>query len=68
MDLCTRKIVGWSLNHRMPAELVVSALEMAIGKECPGNGILFHSDRGSQYASLAFKSRVKDHVETSVRV
>jgi putative transposase len=54
-DLCTRKIVGWSMDERMPAELVMAALQMAIGKEHPGAGLICHSDRGSQYASAKYQ-------------
>jgi transposase InsO family protein len=51
MDLGSRKIVGWSMSRRMKAELVVSALQMAVMRRGPGRGLIFHSDRGSQYCS-----------------
>jgi putative transposase len=60
-DLCSRKIVGWSMNDRMPAELVIDALKMAIGREQPAAGLIHHSDRGSQYASGKFRDLLKDH-------
>lgn len=60
-DLCTRKIVGWSMGERMPAELVCAALEMAIGRERPEVGLIHHSDRGSQYASGTFQDLLKRH-------
>ena len=44
-------IVGWSVDSTMTSRLVVDALEMAIVKRLPGEGLLAHSDRGSQYAS-----------------
>jgi transposase InsO family protein len=50
-DLYTRKIVGWSMSERLTSRLVVDALEMAIERQLPGDGLLSHSDRGSQYAS-----------------
>ena len=57
-DLCTRKIVGWSMDERMPAELVMAALQMAVGKEHPAAGLLHHSDRGSQYASTTYQDQL----------
>ncbi len=50
-DLCTRKIVGWSMSSSMESRLVVDALEMAVQRELPGEGLVAHSDRGVQYAS-----------------
>ena len=50
VDLFSRKVVGWSLSHRMTAELAINALNMAIGVNKPGKGVIHHSDRGSQYA------------------
>jgi transposase InsO family protein len=51
IDLFSRRVVGWSMKQRMPAELVLDALTMAIGQRFPGPGLLSHSDRGSQYTS-----------------
>ena len=51
MDLCTRKIVGWSMAEHMRTDLVADALQMAIARRSPGAGLLHHSDRGVQYAS-----------------
>jgi putative transposase len=51
MDLCSRKIVGWSMAEHMKTELVRDALSMAIIHRQPGEGLLHHSDRGVQYAS-----------------
>lgn len=55
IDLFSRRVVGWSLSERMTADLVCSALDSAVSKRQPGPGLLFHSDRGSQYASRAFR-------------
>ena len=57
LDVHSRKIVGWSMSHRMQASLVVDALRMALGRRCPDHAarLLHHSDRGSQYASQAFQ-------------
>ena len=51
IDLCSRKIVGWSMAKHMETSLVSDALKMAIARRNPGEGLLHHSDRGVQYAS-----------------
>ena len=51
IDLWSRRVVGWSMSHRMTKELVNDALRMAWAKRAPGVGVLYHTDRGSQYAS-----------------
>lgn len=56
MDLGSRRIVGWSLAAHMRAELVVHALEQALQAHPKATGVVFHSDRGSQYGSAAFRS------------
>ena len=47
IDLCTRKVVGWSMSSRMKAQLVCDALQMAIWRRNPQPGVIHHSDRGS---------------------
>lgn len=59
LDAWSRKIVGWSMASHLRAELVVDALEMAIGQRRPGD-VVHHSDQGSQYTSLAFGKRCKE--------
>jgi putative transposase len=54
MDVCTRRIVGWSMREDLQAELVVDALGMAVTRRRPNRRVIHHSDRGSQYASLLF--------------
>ena len=54
-DRLSRRIIGWSLSREMTQELVVSALQKAIGKGLIKAGAIVHSDRGSQYASNAFR-------------
>ncbi len=54
-DKVTRRIIGWSLAQEMTAELVISALQKAIGKGLVKAGAIVHSDRGSQYASNEFR-------------
>ena len=54
-DKVTRRVIGWSLALEMTAELVISALKKAIRKGLVKAGAIVHSDRGSQYASIAFR-------------
>ena len=56
MDLFSRRIVGWSMRGDMRSEIVIDALEMAWFQRSPDKdrGLIFHSDRGSQYASREF--------------
>ncbi|MDT4850915.1 IS3 family transposase ISPosp5 [compost metagenome] len=61
MDLYSRKIVGWAMAPNMPAELVCSALQMAIAQRQPAAGLVVHSDRGSQYASAAHRAVLERH-------
>jgi putative transposase len=58
IDLFSRKVVGWSLRERMTAELVCEALDGALEQRRPPPGLIFHSDRGSQYASRVFRRRL----------
>jgi transposase InsO family protein len=53
LDLYSRMVIGWSMMERMPQELVLSALWMALQAGCIKSGAIFHSDRGSQYAARA---------------
>jgi putative transposase len=55
IDLFSRRIVGWSMASRMNAKLVTDALNMAIWQRQPKPGLIVHSDRGSQYASNAYR-------------
>jgi len=59
IDLYSRKVVGWSMSERMAADLVVSAFEMATQRRGIHSPLVVHSDRGSQYASQAFRNKLK---------
>jgi putative transposase len=59
LDAWSRKIVGWSMANHLRTELVLEALEMAIGQRRPGD-VIHHSDQGSQYTSLAFGGRCRE--------
>jgi putative transposase len=63
-DLYSRQIVGWSMSERITSRLVVDALEMAITRRLPGEGLLTHSDRGSQYASDHYQRLLERHAIT----
>lgn len=54
LDLATRKIVGWAMRDHMRTELPLAALMMAAQRQRPAEGLICHSDRGSQYASEAY--------------
>jgi putative transposase len=55
-DLFTKKIVGWAMAEHMRTSLVSQALRMAVKQERPAPGLIHHSDRGSQYASAAYRT------------
>lgn len=61
MDIYSRKIIGWSINSSLSTELVIRALMMALVHRNPERGIIFHSDRGSQYTSSAFREILKNY-------
>ena len=67
IDLCSRKIVGWALADHMRSELVVQALQQAIDSRRPTPSLIFHSDRGSQYGSRAYRHLLdKAHITQSM--
>lgn len=59
MDLCSRRVIGWSLADHMRAELVTGALQNALSSRRSTQGIIFHSDRGSQYGSKALRKMLE---------
>lgn len=60
-DLCTKEIVGWSVADHMRTSMVIQALENAVIRRPPAAGLIFHTDRGSQYASHAFREKLKGY-------
>lgn len=56
VDAWSRKVVGWSMANHLRAELVLDAMEMAVGQRRPKD-VIHHSDQGSQYTSVAFGKR-----------
>lgn len=60
VDMCTRRCCGWSMRNDLTSDLVVDALGMAVTRRKPQPGTIHHSDRGSQYRSLAIGKTLKD--------
>jgi len=58
-DVFSRRIVGWSMADHMRTELVTDALQMALAKRRPDPGLIWHSDQGSQFVSLAFGQQAR---------
>jgi putative transposase len=60
LDAYSRRIVGWSMSNNLRTELVLGAVNMAIYTRRPSPGLIHHSDRGSQYTSVEFGSRLRE--------
>jgi len=61
LDLFSRRIIGWGVSKRLTSNLVTNALRQAIWQRKAEKGLVFHSDRGSQYASSACRDTLKKH-------
>lgn len=61
LDVYNRMIVGWSVSNRLKKELVEEAITNAVKQKGISSGLIFHSDRGSQYASDAVKEKLKNY-------
>lgn len=59
LDAFSRRVVGWSMAGHLRTELILDALDMAISMRRPGEGLIHHSDRGTQYTSIAFGQRCR---------
>jgi putative transposase len=60
LDVCSRRVVGWAVADSLDQELAVSALDQAIAARRPAPGLIFHSDRGSQYCGQDFQRRIEE--------
>ncbi len=60
MDKCSRKVVGWSLGSSRDANLTIKALNRAVANRRPSAGVIFHTDRGIEYAAHAFRNKLGD--------
>ena len=61
LDLYSRRVVSWSIGKEKTTALVISALDLAVKKRQPEKGLLFHSDRGSEYVSRALKEKIEGY-------
>ncbi len=61
IDLASRRVVGWAMADHMRAELVCDALTMAIHTRRPAPGLIFHSDRGTQYTAAEYRQLLDAH-------
>ena len=61
IDLYSCKVVGWAMNARMKMSLVKEALTMAYWRRKPPDGLIHHSDRGSQYASQEYREQLESY-------
>ena len=61
LDLFSRQVVGWSMSASLQRRLVINALQMALQWRHPPQGLLHHSDRGSQYASFDYQQLLNNH-------
>lgn len=60
-DLCTKQVVGYAFSEHIDTNLTLEALRMAIHRKKPQAGLIFHSDRGSQYASNAYREELEKY-------
>jgi putative transposase len=61
LDVCTRRIVGWAMSSMLDTPLVVAALNMALRQRRSAGQLILHSDRGSQFASAAYRELLAQH-------
>lgn len=61
LDLYSRKVVGWAMSDKIDRHLVLSALNMAVHNRKPAAGLIHHTDRGSQYASIDYCKALQKH-------
>jgi putative transposase len=61
IDLASRRVVGFAVADHLRASLACDALQMAITARRPAQGLIFHSDRGSQYTSRQFQALLREH-------
>jgi putative transposase len=61
LDLFARRVVGWAVGDRLHKELALDALWKALAIRRPSGGLIHHSDRGSQYCSVAYQAELKKH-------
>src|SRR3546814_4566618 len=61
LDKHTRRLLGWRLGRQRDIALTMAALNQAVVRRRPAPGLIFHSDRGSEYAAYAYRNRSEEH-------
>jgi transposase InsO family protein len=61
LDVYTRRVIGWAMSQVLDAALAINALRMALNQSRPSAGLIIHSDRGSQFASTAYRQVLSQH-------
>ena len=61
LDLYSRQVISWSLSRDLSLDFVLESIKKAVDKRNPEKGLIFHSDRGIQYASNEVKNYLKEH-------
>jgi transposase InsO family protein len=61
LDVCSRRVVGWAMHQSLDTRLVSAALRMALLQRRPRRSLIVHSDRGSQFASAAYRQILAQH-------
>ena len=61
LDVCTRRVVGWAMSSMLDTPLCIAALGMALRQRRPAGQLILHSDRGSQFASAAYRQLLARH-------
>lgn len=61
IDVFSRRVVGWAMRPYLSRQLAIEALQRALDLRSPGQGLIFHSDRGCQYASLDYRRILRSH-------
>jgi transposase InsO family protein len=61
LDVFTRRVVGWAMHQILDAQLVIAALRMALKRRQPTAQLIIHSDRGRQFASVAYRQLLTQH-------
>ena len=61
IDLFSRRVIGWSMSHRMTRQLACDAMQMAIDARLPSTDVIMHTDRGSQYCSKQFQNLLRKY-------
>ena len=61
LDVFTRRVIGWAMSQLLDAPLVIAALRMALSQRCHSQNLIVHSDRGTQFASAAYRQVLTQH-------